>query len=53
VIIRFNVELKDSQHTSYYNQKLIVLEQFAKLKQFQTKPRLKYNKLSNKFTMHI
>jgi len=34
VIIRFNVELRDSQYKSYYNQKLIVLEHFAKLKQF-------------------
>jgi len=39
VIIRFNVELGDSQYKFYYNQKLIVLDQFTKLKQFQIKPR--------------
>jgi len=33
--------LRDSQYKSYYNQKLIILEQFAKLKQFQTKPYVK------------
>jgi len=53
MIIRFNLELRDSQYTSYYNQKLTVLEQVAKLEQFQIKPMWKYNKLSNKFTMHI
>jgi len=31
MLIRFNVELRDSQYKSYYNQKLIVFEQFAKL----------------------
>jgi len=38
MIIRFNLELRDSQYTSYYNQKLTVLEQVAKLEQFQIKP---------------
>ena len=40
------MELRDSQYKSFHNQKLIALEQFAKLKQFQTKPIWKYNKLS-------
>jgi len=38
MLIRFTVELRDSQYKSYYNQKLKVIDQFAKLEQFQTKP---------------
>ena len=53
MLIRFNVELRDSQYKSYYNQKLMVLEQFAKLDNFKTKPIWKYNKLSIKHTMHM
>jgi len=37
MLIRFNIELRDSQYKSYYNQKLMVLEQFAKLDNFKSK----------------
>jgi len=30
VLIRFNIELSDSQYKAYYNQNLMWLEQFAK-----------------------
>jgi len=53
VIIRFNIELRDSLYKSYYNQILIVLVQFAKLDNFKTKPIREYNKLSIKNTMHM
>jgi len=36
VLIRFTIELRDSQDKSYYNQILIVLEQFAKLDNFKS-----------------
>jgi len=48
VLIRFNIELRDSQYKSYYKQKLKLLEQFEKLDNFKTKPKWKYNKLSIK-----
>jgi hypothetical protein len=35
VIIRSNVELRYSHYKSFYNQTLMCLEQFAKLRQFQ------------------
>jgi len=41
VLIRFNVELRDSQYKSYYNQNLTCLEQFAKLRQFQNQTYMK------------
>jgi len=53
MLIRFNTELRDSQYKSYYNQKLIVLEQYEKLDNFKSKPIWKYNKLSIKNTMHM
>ena len=53
MLIRFNIELRDSQYKSYYNQKLIVLKQFAKLDNFKSNPIRKYNKLSIKNIMHM
>jgi len=53
VLIRFNIELRDSQYESYYNQMLIVLEQFAKLDNFKSKPIREYYKLSIKNTMYL
>ena len=52
-LIRFTIKLRDSQDKSYYNQILIILEQFAKQDNFKTKPIRKYNKLSIKNTMHM
>jgi len=53
LLITFNIELRDSQYKSYYNQKLMVLEQFGKLDNFKSKHIWKYNKLSIKNTMHM
>ena len=53
MLIRFNIELRDSQYESYYNQMLIVLEQFAKLDNFKSKPIREYYKLSIKNTMYL
>jgi len=52
--IRFNVELSDSQYKSYFNQTLMYLEQFAKLRQFQYHTYMNNNtKLSIKNMMHM
>jgi len=52
--IRFNVELSDSQYISYFNQTLMFLEQFAKLRQFQYQTYMNNNtKISIKNTMHM
>jgi len=45
--------LIDSQVKSYFNQLLIILEQFAKQDNFKIKPTRKYNKLNTKNTMYM
>jgi len=45
--------LSDSQATSYFNQLLIIFEQFAKQDNFKTKTTRKYNKLKTKNTMYM
>jgi len=44
--------LSDSQYKSYFNQILIVLEQFAKQDNFKAKPIRESNKLPIKNTMY-
>ena len=41
MLVRFNEELRDSPYKSYYNQNLMCLGQFAKLRQFQNQTYMK------------
>jgi len=53
VLIRFKIELSDSKYNSYFNQILIVLEQFVKQDNFKVKPLRDNNKLQIKNTVYM